>query len=1810
MATNQVTHVKIPPPRQLNNQETLQSLQQWYRTFKQYYKRDTHFKLFTLSTTIWDPTDATFGFQAETTGLRRPPEELREDCIDFLHAFAGYMPYGYLTEKFISSITSLEEGFKVVCDHYGVSPSQESFLDIINMEKNASESYRQYHERILAFARQHLTRANVVVDGVHSGIAGDSLTISHMNLLTLMWLKNIHPSLINIVKTEYSLELRQNTQLSELVPRISVNIDNLLERYDQSPAVKQCGLQSSNGDTGASVNKIQRKQPSYHKQKKNPGKSKFCPGCFYLGDKLGVQIQYSHSTTDCPRKNTVVKMVQMEEDSLCTDDDILDLAVYKDGKNFTSNTTFNNVSKVTQVRNKNSVSGNDEFTAAHLQNPSTVQSLLFHVNKVLSPLRKEKSPSIVLTINGIDIIGTLDEGAEVSCISLDAAKKLKLSLVKTDCSAVSADKIPMRAIGQTSSKLVAVVKQSKSSSIIDLGHFLVISNLGVDLLIGQPTKVDTSMVSVPHKRIVYFRDINNLEASAPYHSSSTNGKQYMSVTARKCMLIYPNEHITVQLPSQFVASRRVCVTPKKNQAWLRSNILPVVNNTVCLKNESQSPQLIDKKTPIADIRSCIIADTKSYDGHVLGYPSGIELDENLSTSLKAVSSACKVSTSPVDPVSLQFPSNWDYTEDFTQDVSIDPDNCMSSSWKQKFKHLVTSFKDVINYRPGRYNGSYGYVDNTIDFSSPPPPTSKIHMPNYSEEMLLLLAEKMDELEKWKVLVTPDSVGVTPVYVSPSLLVPKDVGKWRVVTNFTGLNNYIRKTPALSPTIEEVKLTLAKFKFIASLDLSHYYFQNGMSRYDMQFLATHHPFKGIRMYAVEPQGLKNASEHSYERLARVIGDFCQRGIVTRQADGVYVGGNSELELHDNLSEVLQRFRDCCLTVKPSKFIINPKKIVLFGWEKDDEGWRPLKHTISPLVCAEPPTTVKQLRSWLGAAKQVSQCILNYASIFSPLETATGGRGSSERIVWTDSLLTTFQAAKTAVNDVKTVHFPHPDDTLHLYTDYSQQEHAVGGRMEVHRTRQDGSVSILHGGFFSAKIPPSQARWQPCEGESLAVRLLVEHFRPILRESNNVVLIHCDNLPTCQAWQRSKQGFFSNSAKISAFLISLSTLNVELVHRSGQLMKYADYASRHPTTCDSNKCQICKFTLDMSKTADCLIRNLTISDIESGKFKMPLAQREAWRLAQSRDFALSHLLKLVKSGQLPEKKKTCGDNTTIKALHNLYKKGELHVDKSDLITVRQKQSDGSFAQTIVVPKNMFPGLANALHVKTSHPSKMQLTRLLSRHFYSPGQTKVISDISDKCYTCLSLKQLPKELFPQVTTAVNGFGSNFSADVIVRLKQKILLVRENLSQFVFARLIPDETADTLMNNLVPLISDFVPESGSIVRTDNAPAFQKLLSISSQKNSIFNSLNITLQLGDALNPNKNPIAENAVKELEKEFLRLGFSNKQIQPLVLSLAVKNINSRIRQRGFSSKEMCFTRSQTTNENIRLHDPTLSKTQVDLRTSKHNTPVMDNATVSIGTLVMIKDKLHKNEARETYVVVQLDDVQGIPYAVIQKFDDKFMNRQYRIPVAKLIILPNTEACTFTDFDDDQVDLKLNHSVAKIDKKDHNIPGQKANIEIPTHSWDYEQFCDLEMEDVITFEIQESMPDIPDDLQASEVESSNHTLSSLSDAANQDDDIFSTDRPSTPASSEGSLNNFPLYVQVPNNVNVPNLYPDHPDDVNLHRVQHLEHALSSVPIQLDGDQARRSSRQRQSIDYAQYHSFGRRSRPRRGGDGGDGGTPRLS
>ena len=155
-------------------------------------------------------------------------------------------------------------------------------------------------------------------------------------------------------------------------------------------------------------------------------------------------------------------------------------------------------------------------------------------------------------------------------------------------------------------------------------------------------------------------------------------------------------------------------------------------------------------------------------------------------------------------------------------------------------------------------------------------------------------------------------------------------------------------------------------------------------------------------------------------------------------------------------------------------------------------------MSPLTKAELPSTAKQLRSFIGSYKQISECIKDYAVLLSPLEAAAGGKSSATPIQWSETLSKHFDIAKEALKDVKTIHIPKPSDKLDLFTDYSKSNEAIGGELFITRTNEDGSKRKLLGGHFSAKLNKHQSNWWPCEGEALSVRLAAKHFSPYIRE----------------------------------------------------------------------------------------------------------------------------------------------------------------------------------------------------------------------------------------------------------------------------------------------------------------------------------------------------------------------------------------------------------------------------------------------------------------------------------------------------------------------------------------------------------------------------------------------------------------------------------------------------------------------------------------------------------------------------------------
>ena len=121
----------------------------------------------------------------------------------------------------------------------------------------------------------------------------------------------------------------------------------------------------------------------------------------------------------------------------------------------------------------------------------------------------------------------------------------------------------------------------------------------------------------------------------------------------------------------------------------------------------------------------------------------------------------------------------------------------------------------------------------------------------------------------------------------------------------------------------------------------------------------------------------------------------------------------------------------------------------------------------------------------------------------------------------------------------------------------------------------------------------------------------------------------------------------------------------------------------------------------------------------------------------------------------------------------------------------------------------------------------------------------------------------------------------------------------------------------------------------------------------------------------------ENAVKEFHKEnCLRVNPSGGPISEIDRALVSKNMNSRIRNRWFSSKEIAFQRDQITNKVKHISDDKMSDDLFQKRKLQHPEHFsVSEEEFNIGDNVFLKDDKYKLRGREMFKVVEVLQIDG-------------------------------------------------------------------------------------------------------------------------------------------------------------------------------------------------------------------------------------------
>ena len=190
--------------------------------------------------------------------------------------------------------------------------------------------------------------------------------------------------------------------------------------------------------------------------------------------------------------------------------------------------------------------------------------------------------------------------------------------------------------------------------------------------------------------------------------------------------------------------------------------------------------------------------------------------------------------------------------------------------------------------------------------------------------------------------------------------------------------------------------------------------------------------------------------------------------------------------------------------------------------------------------------------------------------------------------------------------------------------------------------------------------------------------------------------------------------------------------------------------------------------------------------------------------------------------------------------------------------------------------------------------------------------------------------------------------------------------------------------------------------VWVDNASGLKALGSDSALK-----SHDIILVFSEMKNVNKNPVAEYAVNEFGLECLHICPKGGPVTRVTLALATANMNSRIRHRGLTAKEVWTQCDQVTGDQLALEDRHIILKQHCECSLNHGANALSKSKgkgsytlphIQIGDLVYIVSDGDKTKTCEKYLVT---DLCSDNMCLVRKFiKSQFRSRSYKVKMCEL------------------------------------------------------------------------------------------------------------------------------------------------------------------------------------------------------------------
>lgn len=660
------------------------------------------------------------------------------------------------------------------------------------------------------------------------------------------------------------------------------------------------------------------------------------------------------------------------------------------------------------------------------------------------------------------------------------------------------------------------------------------------------------------------------------------------------------------------------------------------------------------------------------------------------------------------------------------------------------------------------------------------------------------------------------------YAAPVVVVRKKNNEIRLCCDYRGINAKTIPDAYPLPRIDDSLDALGGAQLFSTLDLASGYYQVAMKEEDREKTAFITPF-GLYEYRRMPMGLSTAPA-TFQRLMQTTMNDMAFQILLVYLDDLLVYSKTFDEHLERLQRVFNRLREVGLKLNPQKCHFARRKVEYLGYTVSGKGIATSEEKIKAVRCWPTPTTLRDVRSFLGFASYYRRFVKDFAKLARPLhelvskayqQGATSKRKSKTadiRAMWDDNCSEAMKRLQDALTTAPILGYADFTLPFILETDAS-----MSGLGAVLSQQQDGGMRVI--AYASRSLRPTEKNmknYSSMKLELLALKwAMSEKFRHYLLGASTVV--YTDNNPLSHL-QNAKLG-----AVEQRWAAELAGFNFTVKYRSGKSNANADALSRQPVekpqgcpeewtavSCAqaiqpvfSGETSVCRDTVpELGEIAEKVTPAGMPEEWKGVASPFPSLDLEQLRRTQQEDEALAAVWPLVMQKRAPTKKEI--RNFPPKAGVLAGQRKRLKVDGGILLRERIDPSTGPMTQ-VVVPEALQATLLHLIHDQCGHQGAERTLQLLRQRVYWPHMHLDVDQWCRRCDRCQHAKKPP-------TTTHTPMGSLLASKPLEVVcidftqlepasdgRENVLVMTDVFTKYTIAVPTRDQTAETVAKTLV---------------------------------------------------------------------------------------------------------------------------------------------------------------------------------------------------------------------------------------------------------------------------------------------------------------------------------------------------------------------------------------------------------------------------